>query len=59
MFDLQYFNFRYFVGLLHGMFTTNHMKTPFGKIIDFIKKEWFLLIMSATIALIVILFEVL
>lgn len=41
------------------MFTTNHMKTPFGKIIDFIKKEWFLLIMSATIALIVILFEVL
>jgi hypothetical protein len=41
------------------MFTTIPMKTLFSKILDFIKKEWFLLMMSATIALIVILFEAL
>lgn len=33
------------------------MKTVLGSILTFVKKEWFLLTMVATIALIVILFE--
>jgi hypothetical protein len=33
------------------------MKTLINKIVAFVQREWFLLIMVATIALIVILFE--
>jgi hypothetical protein len=35
------------------------MKTVFERVLTLIKKEWFLLIMVATIALIVVLFELL
>jgi hypothetical protein len=35
------------------------MKTLFNRIYAFIKREWFLLVMMATIALIVFLFELL
>ena len=35
------------------------MKTIVNAVVDFIRKQWFLLIMTATIALIVILFELL
>jgi hypothetical protein len=35
------------------------MKTLFGKFTSFVRKEWFLIIMTATIALIVALFELL
>jgi hypothetical protein len=43
------------------MILTDHttMKTLFDKVLTFIRKEWFLLIMVATIALIVILFKLL
>lgn len=33
------------------------MKSMFNKIINFIRREWFLLIMLVTISLIVLLFE--
>jgi hypothetical protein len=41
------------------MFNLILMKTVFERVLTFIKKDWFLLIMVATIALIVILFELL
>lgn len=33
------------------------MKTVFNKVVSFFKREWFLLIMLAAIALIIMLFE--
>lgn len=41
------------------MFNLILMKTLFERVLTLIKKEWFLLIMVATIALIVVLFELL
>jgi hypothetical protein len=35
------------------------MKTLFDNVLAFIKRDWFLLVMVATIALIVVLFELL
>ncbi|WHZ08713.1 MAG: hypothetical protein OJF59_002467 [Cytophagales bacterium] len=41
------------------MNTTFYMKPMFNKIFNFIRKEWFLLIMLVTISLIILLFELL
>jgi hypothetical protein len=42
-----------------GMITQMSMKTLLGQFSSFIRRQWFLIIMVATITLIVVLFEVL
>lgn len=52
-------NIRHPFGLYLGMISQMSMKTFFGHFFALVKKQWFLLLMAATITLIVILFEVL
>ena len=55
----MFFQFGTWLDYRVNMFNLILMKSLFSRVVTFIQKEWFLLIMVATIALIVTLFELL